>query len=82
RRLTDDPRQDIRPRISPDGQRIAFTSARDGTYEIYVMNLDGTGVQNVSRHPETDDYCAWHPDGRLAFVAERNGRFDVVLTSP
>lgn len=79
RRLTDHPRQDIRPRISPDGQHISFTSARDGAYEVYVMNLDGTGVQNISRNEETDDYAAWHPDGRLAWVAEREGRFDVMM---
>jgi TolB protein len=81
RRLTEDPRQDMRPRVSPDGRHIAFTSNRDGNYEIYVMGLDGSARHNVSRNPERDDYPAWHPDGRLAFIAERNGRFDAVLVA-
>ncbi|MGE0376438.1 MAG: TolB family protein [Planctomycetaceae bacterium] len=79
RRLTDDPRQDMRPRISPDGQHVAFTSNRDGNYEIYVIGFDGSAPRNINRNPERDDYPAWHPDGRLAYVAEREGRFDVIL---
>ena len=37
RRLTDHPALDYWPAWSPDGKRIAFTSNRDGNYEIYVM---------------------------------------------
>src|SRR4051794_11694809 len=34
---------DDQPVWSPDGRRIAFSSHRDGNFEIYVMSLDGTG---------------------------------------
>lgn len=81
RRLTDVPAQDIRPRISADGRRIAFTSNRDGNYEIYVMGIDGGDPRRVTEHIERDDYAAWHPDGRLAWVAERRGRFDIEFVS-
>ncbi|QDU36351.1 translocation protein TolB [Maioricimonas rarisocia] len=80
-RLTDHPRQDIRPRLSSDGRQIAFTSSRDGNYEIFVMNLDGSRLRRITQHAERDDYPAWHPDGRLAWVAERDGRFDIHLIS-
>ncbi|HEX8423459.1 MAG TPA: tetratricopeptide repeat protein, partial [Pyrinomonadaceae bacterium] len=41
-KLTDDPRFDSDATWSPDGQKLAFTSARDGkSYEIFVMNADG-----------------------------------------
>lgn len=37
---------------SPNGKQIAFVSNTSGTYEINVMNTDGTGVKQVSRGPE------------------------------
>ena len=40
-RLTDHSARDGEPAWSPDGQRIAFSSDRDGNYDIYVMNADG-----------------------------------------
>jgi hypothetical protein len=43
------------PRWSPDGRHIAFTSNRDGTIEIYVMNADGsaqTRLTNGGRYPD------------------------------
>ena len=43
-RSTRSPGLDVRPAWSPDGTRIAFTSNRDGNYEIYVMNADGSDL--------------------------------------
>jgi Tol biopolymer transport system component len=78
--LTHSPGLDARPAWSPDGKRLAFTSNRDGCYQIYVMNADGSGVRRLRRTPERDDYAAWHPDGkRLAIVAERDGKSDLYL---
>ncbi len=77
--LTFEPQQDIRPRVSLDGEQIAFTSNRDGNYEIYVMRIDGTGLRRITQHDERDDFATWSPNGDLAFVSERNGRFDIYL---
>ena len=78
RRLTTNPGQDIRPRFSPDGRRIAFTSNRDGNYEIYLMNADGSGLVRLTNHSEQDDCACWHPTGRsLIVVSERAGRHDL-----
>jgi Tol biopolymer transport system component len=38
---------------SPDGKKIAFVSNRTGTYEIYVMNANGSGVTQVTHGPES-----------------------------
>ena len=71
---------DIRPAVSPDGKRVAFTSTRDGNYDIYVMNIDGSNVERVTSGDERDDYPAWHPDSaRVVFVGERAGKFDLYM---
>jgi TolB protein len=47
---------------STDGKKIAFVSNRSGTYEIYVMNANGTGVTQLTHGPESHR-AAWgtHP---------------------
>lgn len=42
---------DFLPRWSPDGERIAFTSFRDGSNGVYSMRLDGSDVRDLSRTP-------------------------------
>ncbi len=65
--------QDSDAAWSPDGQRIAFTSRRDGgNAEIYIMNADGSNQQRWTVDPGTDEQPAWSPDGtRIAWAAER-----------
>jgi uncharacterized repeat protein (TIGR01451 family) len=49
--------------------KVAFTSGRDGNAEIYVMNLDGSGVTRLTTDPAIDFAPAWSPDGRkIAFA--------------
>ncbi len=82
RRLTNSPAQDIRPKFSPDGNRIAFTSHRDGNAEIYVMQADGSHPQRVTDSLERDDYADWLPDSeQLVIVREHDGWHDLFLVS-
>jgi hypothetical protein len=65
---------------SPDGQRIAFTSYRDGNGEIYVMNSDGTGLTRLTHEAADDNDPIWSPDGRrIAFVSTRGGGSNLYL---
>jgi tricorn protease len=47
-RMTSHPSDDVRSAWSGDGKRIAFDSDRDGYSNLYIMNADGTGVQQLT----------------------------------
>ena len=68
--LTNNPADDIYPSWSPDGRQIAFISDRDGNWEIYVMNADGSGLTRLTDSPTGDFDPKWSPDGRrIAFMS-------------
>ncbi len=54
--------------------QIAFSSERDGNWEIYVMDVDGGNQQNLSNNPHADVSPSWFPDGKqIAFMSRRDG---------
>jgi TolB protein len=60
-RLTNDPKVDFQPVWSPDGSKIAFTSTRDGNYEIYTMTPNGMGLYRRTNDPALDSQPDWQP---------------------
>ena len=71
------------PRVSPDGERVAWMSIRNGDdWDVYTMKLDGTEVQRLTDSLSDDGYPAWSPDGAwLAFDSDRYGSFDLFIVS-
>ena len=66
--ITNNPAEDTNPAVSPDGKKILFSSDRDGTFHIYVMNIDGSGLARLTDGPAGDFSPRWSPDGkRIAF---------------
>ena len=51
----------VRPKWSPDGTKIAFTSDPMGSGEIYAINVDGSGLVNLTNNPAWDGFPAWRP---------------------
>ena len=51
--------EDWGPDWSPEGDKIVFTSKRDGNYEIYTMNADGSNQVNLTNNPAADIQPCW-----------------------
>ena len=69
------------PSWSPDGHRIAFDNGGPAGGDIFVINVDGTGLQQL-----TDDFASrnirpdWSPDGReIAFTSRRDGNDEIYV---
>ena len=60
--------------------KIAFYSDRDGNYEIYVMDADGSNPTNLTNNPANDGAQAWSPDGsKIAFGSSRDGNMEIYI---
>jgi TolB protein len=73
---------DFGPSWSPDGTRIAFTSHRAGSADIWVMNADGSNPVQLTTNGADDVDPAWSPDGaKIAFASRRNGNLEIYVMS-
>lgn len=64
--LTNNPSHDTRPSWSPDGKQIAFSSDRDNRAQVFVTNVDGSGLTLFGEWGSYEPH--WSPDGqRIAF---------------
>ena len=65
---------------SPDRTRIAFRKMLGTNSEVFVANIDGSGITNLTDHPALEGWPAWSPDGRrLAFAANRNSAYQIFV---
>ena len=70
---------------SPDGSQIAYQRNLPGLFfEVYKVNVDGTGVTPVVSSPAEDSLPAWSPDGTKLAVSSRqvDPAADVHIVSP
>jgi TolB protein len=66
------------PDWSPDGTQLAFAANWDGAQNIYVMNVDGSRVRQLTFGKAMDSYPRYAPDGkRLAFLSRRHPQFSM-----
>lgn len=79
-RLTDSSTNESYPVWSPDGNLIAYSVSKGewnspesgSTYEIYIMNADGTEKQQLTDNNAGDGTPRWSPDGSMiAFSSDR-----------
>ena len=57
---------------APETAKIVFTSRRDGNFEIYIMNPDGS--DDLTQHRANDSAPVWSPTGeQILFTSDRGG---------
>jgi Tol biopolymer transport system component len=65
------------PFFTPDGKRIIFASnmkdPRGRNFDLYLINVDGTGLEQITFSEEFDGFPMFSPDGtKLIFSSNRN----------
>jgi len=65
------------------GDRIVFMSNRDGNWELYAVQVDGSGLERLTRNTANDGLPTWSPDGQaVAFVSDQGGVWAIWAMNP
>jgi dipeptidyl aminopeptidase/acylaminoacyl peptidase len=77
------------PQVSPDGKRVVFVirktdlEANRGRTDLWLVNIDGSGLRQLTSHPDSDGNPRWSPDGKaIYFVSTRSGSSQVWKIAP
>lgn len=81
-RLTSGEFDDRDPSTNPDGTRIAFSSNRNGFWDIYVLDLVTQNIARITSSNQYDGAPKWSPDGQWLTYESYNGKnLNVVIQS-
>ncbi len=70
KQLTDNPKHDRHPRWSPDGKKIVFESNRNGSFQLYILDVEDNDVKQLTTIFTEANQPIWSPDGKnIAFVS-------------
>jgi Tol biopolymer transport system component len=72
-----------KPAWSPDGKQLLFQSDREGNWDLFLMDPDGSNVVNLTQTSKAMDVdAAWSPDGqKVAFRSNRNGNWELFVAN-
>lgn len=81
--LTNNSDMDLIPSLSPDGKKILFVSDRkwdpdnkeDNNWDIFVMDVDGSNVKNLTGSLKWDSMPSWSPDGSMIVFISNHSNF-------
>ena len=67
RLLISHPATESRPRFSPDGKKIAFTSTRTGSGNVYVLDIGSGILKRLTFDDVAESVDGWSPDGKYIY---------------
>ena len=71
------------PSWSPNGGQVATSSNRLEDYELFILDLDGSVVRQLTDNHVSDEQPAWSPDGGfIAFKSDRTGDVELFVMLP
>ena len=71
------------PSWSPDRSMVAFAGNRDGSWDIWTVEVATGALSNVTNDAFTSSKPAWSPDGsRIAFASSRDGDYEIFTIRP
>ena len=79
--FADYPGANLSPEVSPDGQKAAMILSRSGSPNLWVCNLDGSGLKQLTRTRDEDSCPTWSPDSREICFVCRSGRAELQKVS-
>ncbi|MDG1022058.1 MAG: hypothetical protein P8O77_11270, partial [Emcibacteraceae bacterium] len=66
------------PSFSPDGSKIAFQGFYQGYFHIWTVNVDGSGLKQITEGQFDDREPFWNADGEtITFASDRSGNYDI-----
>jgi hypothetical protein len=66
------------PRVSPDGNRIVYSSNRNGQGDVYIADIDGTDEQRITTSNADDGAASWSTNGfEIVFDSNRDGDYEI-----
>jgi len=79
----------MNPVWSPDGNQIAFEGCVGGSlstdcppgvsFDIFLVNQDGSNLLNLTKDPSMDRYPAWLSSDEIAFSSNRSGKEEIYI---
>ncbi|WP_133470154.1 S41 family peptidase [Paraglaciecola marina] len=70
-RITSFQGQESSPKISPNGNWIAFTGEYNGNNDVYIVSSLGGEPKRLTYHPTNDQVVGWSPDGQTVLFNSR-----------
>jgi Tol biopolymer transport system component len=76
-----DPGFEQPPQWSPDGEHLVFSSTSSfGDMDIFIVDIHGGGLINLTSHPGNDRNPVWSPDGeKIVFISNRDGDLEIYV---